>query len=185
MIVRMEERNVSEATIATVDLAERIESVKAGLFGAGAGGVVFGATTFVNGWWLAPRLIPVQPSTIPTDTWALLLGGTIAALSGFLFGVTYRYVIRQDQNPHLRSGAGLAFGLVRALALVEGRLHEPIAVLPLVVLGGESLVLFAGVRLMLDHALTARWIKPFGSSPAAAPSTMPSNSYSAKTSNSG
>jgi hypothetical protein len=190
----MKERELPEATIAAVnlaervDLAERIESVKAGLFGAGTGGVVFGATTLANGWWLAPHLMPVHPSTILVPTLDLLFSGAIAALSGFLFGVTYRYIIRQDQNPHLRSGAVLAFGLVRALAIVEGRLQESPALLPLVILGGESLILFAGVRLVLDQALAAKWLKPFGSLSAtntAPASVLQSNSYSVKTSNSG
>jgi hypothetical protein len=61
----------------------------------------------------------------------------------------------------------LAFGLVRGLALVEGTLHEPIALLPsallpLVLLGAESLLLFAGTRLVLDSALADGWLKPFG-----------------------
>ncbi|XGV95151.1 MAG: hypothetical protein ACAF41_20680 [Leptolyngbya sp. BL-A-14] len=187
MTVRMKERELPEAAIATVDLAERIESVKAGLLGAGTGGVVFGAIALVNEWWLVPRLTPLT-LTIPTHTWTALISGAIAALSGFLFGVTYRYIIRQDQNPHLRSGAVLAFGLVRALALVEGRLQESPALLPLLILGGESLILFAGVRLVLDQALAAKWIKPFGSLSAtntAPTSVLQSNSYSVKTSNSG
>ncbi len=176
MTARMERDELTEATIAPLSasthvstetsLAERLESVKAGLVGALTAGVIFGALLLAQGW-LSLRFAQFAAGSPGVDNLRLLIGGAIAALSGFLFGITYRYIIRQDQNPHLKSGAVLAFGLVRGLALVEGTLHEPIALLPgtllpLALLGADSLLLFAGTRLVLDSALADGWVKPFG-----------------------
>ena len=84
----------------------------------------------------------------------------IGAVSGFLFGVTYRYVIRGDRNSHLNDGAVLAFGLVRGLAVVEQNLvlSELLSVLFLVT---QSIVCFAIARLVLDLAIARKLIKPF------------------------
>ena len=82
--------------------------------------------------------------------------------------MTYRYVIRDDRNPHLKSGAVLAFGLVRAIPQVESVISEMIGsipnlkdVLPLAILGLESLILFAAARIVLDWAIARKWVKPF------------------------
>ncbi len=178
-----------EPAIALIDLAERIESVKAGLLGAATSGLVFGALTLVESWLRTPHSVFLTPSLIRADGFEIIISDAIAAFSGFLFGVTYRYIIRQDRNPHLRSGAVFAFGLVRGLALVEGRLDEPMVLQTLVSLGLESLLLFASVRFVLDGALVAGWLKPFGSSlpvTATAPlvELQPSSLYSSKSSNS-
>ena len=160
----------TQATIATlasaqapgeIGLAERIESVKAGLVGALAVGCVFSVLMLSNRWFLAPRFIQLAPLSIESIV-TVLISGTIAALSGFLFGITYRYIIRQDKNPHLNSGAVLAFGLVRGLTQAEGKLDDAIGLLPLVILGAESVLLFAGARIVLDWTLAQGWVKPFG-----------------------
>ena len=176
MTARMERDELTEAAIAPLSgatygstetsLAERLESVKAGLVGALTASVIFGVLVLAHGW-LSLRFAQFAAWSFGADSLRLLIGGAIAALSGFLFAITYRYIIRQDQNPHLKDGAVLAFGLVRGLALVEGTLHEPIALLPnallpLILLGAESLLLFAGTRLVLDSALAGGWVKPFG-----------------------
>lgn len=176
MTARIERNELTEAAIASstgathvppkITLAERLESVKAGLVGALTASLLFGALLLLHGW-LSLRFAPLAALLLSADSLRLLMGGAIAALSGFLFGITYRYIIRQDQNPHLKDGAVLAFGLVRGLALVEGILHEPIALLPsallpLVLLVTESLLLFAGIRLVLDSALAGGWVKPLG-----------------------
>ncbi|NJN88715.1 MAG: hypothetical protein HC881_23575, partial [Leptolyngbyaceae cyanobacterium SL_7_1] len=49
----------------------------------------------------------------------MLLQGAIALATGFLFGVSYRYIVRQDENSHLKSGAILAFGIIRGLAQID------------------------------------------------------------------
>lgn len=188
ILMSMNHPEQPETAIAPIDLAERLESVKAGLLGAVTGGLVFGVAALAEAWLLTPRSGFLLSSFIRADNVDILISGAIAAFSGFLFGVTYRYIIRQDQNPHLRSGAVLAFGLVRGLALLEGHLHEPIAFQPLVILGLESLLLFASARLVLDRALGSRWLKPFGLLPVAVNAPVgerqPPSLYSAKSSNS-
>ncbi|MGB5635615.1 MAG: hypothetical protein WBM44_08935 [Waterburya sp.] len=139
-------------------VTERIESVKAGIVGAGAFAIAelvilvvpdavvnlvseFNlATTMIDGMWL----------------WQLLIG----AVSGFLFGVTYRYIIRDDRNSHLNDGAVLAFALVRGLALIEKNLvlSELLSVLFLVI---QSILCFAIARFVLDLAIAHKFIKPF------------------------
>jgi len=185
----MKQDDLTETAIATIDFAERLESVKAGLLGAVTGSLVFGAAMLTNRWLLAPCFKPLALLQMDVDTVAVLISGAIAALSGFLFGVAYRYIIRQDQNPHLKAGAVLAFGLVRGLAIADGKFREPSALLPLLVLGTESMLLFAGARVLLDWALLSGWIKPFGvltveTSDAPANLSL-SSPYSVKSSNSG
>lgn len=146
---------------AGIGLAERIESVKAGLFGALAAGCAAGVVRLVNGWLLAPHVAVLAVLQPEPNLVAASVSGAIALLSGFLFGVTYRYVIRQDHNPHLRSGAVLAFGLVRALAQIDTGWTPLTPLLPFIVLGLESLLLFAAARILLDWAICQRWVKPF------------------------
>ena len=136
---------------------ERIESIKAGLVGAVACGLAALLFTELEAF-LWPNLRPALGlGPLPWES----LGWAIATLTGFLFAITYRYVIRQDPSSHLRSGAVLAFGLVRGLAQVDiGGLLQGDAVL-LIVLMVESLAIFAGARLALDLALEQGWIQPF------------------------
>ena len=141
--------------------AERLESIKAGAFGAVGAALMFGLLIQVNGWILVPHVAAFSGLPTWNDGIGLLLNGAIAKLSGFLFGITYRYIIRQDSNPHLKSGAVGAFGLVRGLALVEMGVHSSLTVYALGLLILESLVLFSGVRLILDWAISAKWLKPF------------------------
>ena len=148
------------AGLGAIDFAERLESIKAGLVGALAACGGFGFLVLVNHWLFILHVAQFAPVSIAA--FSILTSGAIAALSGFLFGITYRYIIRQDNNPHLNAGAVLAFGLVRGLTQAEGKLDEAIALLSLIILGAESVLLFAGARLALDWALTQGWIKPFG-----------------------
>lgn len=152
-----------------VSLAERIESLKAGLIGAA------GSTSAALVWALGIQgLQRVQAApaeglraaleAIAPLGWTIpgLVHGAIALLSGFLFGVTYRYVVRQDANPHLKSGAVMAFGLVRGLAEID-QIWPTLqpqwsAVLPLL----ESVLIFAIARTLLDTALGLGWVRPFG-----------------------
>ncbi|HEY9767372.1 MAG TPA: hypothetical protein V6C71_02550 [Coleofasciculaceae cyanobacterium] len=138
-------------------VTERIESVKAGIVGA----VVFAVTelviTVVHGlmFHLAAEF----------NFWATLDGVglihiAIGLVSGFLFGVTYRYIIRDDRNDHLNDGAVLAFGLVRGLALVERNLVLT-ELLSLSILVIQSIICFAIARFILDLAISGKFIKPF------------------------
>ena len=137
------------------DAAERIESIKAGTLAALSFSLGYSVTTLGN-----HVLLGVQ------STWDfnLLVRVAIAALSGLLFGITYRYIIRDDQNSHLNDGAVLAFGLVRGLAQVDTGLSVTATLWSLCVLGIESILLFAIARFTLDWAMQLGWIKPFRSS---------------------
>lgn len=139
--------------------AERWQSLKAGGLGAIAAMLAFVIILQLH-----------RVATTSSITWVdwlfwtadagILISGAIAAVSGFLFAVTYRYIIRQDQNPHLKSGAVGAFGLVRGLALVQ-TCWQHTSPLLLAVLVLESFLLFGSVRLVLDRALAQRWVLPF------------------------
>lgn len=152
-----------------VSLAERMESLKAGLIGA------VGSTLAALIWALGvqglqtaqgvPReALQAGLGAIAALGWTIpgLAHGAIALLSGFLFGVTYRYVVRQDANPHLKSGAVMAFGLVRGLAEID-QIWPTLqpqwsAMLPVL----ESVLIFAIARILLDIALASGWVRPFG-----------------------
>jgi hypothetical protein len=84
----------------------------------------------------------------------------IAALSGFLFGVTCRYAIRQDDNPHLSSGVVLAFGLVRGLAQVNEQDLSPSIFFLVGFAVLESILLFAVAYAGLSMAMRIGWVKP-------------------------
>ena len=146
---------------------EKIESVKAGTIAALSLLIVFAIATLGHHWLLAQT----SPSLLHLPKLQQLLASAAGvAVSGFLFGMTYRYVIRDDRNPHLKSGAVLAFGLVRAIPQVEpaisqiiGSIPQPKDVWPLAILGLESLILFATARIVLDWAIARKWLKPFSS----------------------
>ncbi|NEQ37498.1 MAG: hypothetical protein F6K40_14965 [Okeania sp. SIO3I5] len=148
--------------------AERIESLKAGTLAGISLFLTFGAIALGNNLILAHSWEPLANLEITNLDWDILLQGAIAFVSGFLFGVTYRYIIRQDKNPHLKSGAVVAFGTVRGLGQIDGGLNSEatfFALWPLMVLGIESVVAFAVVGLVLDLGINQKWINPFPASP--------------------
>ncbi|MCT7971512.1 hypothetical protein [Laspinema olomoucense] len=141
-------------------MTERIESIKAGAIGGLSVAVAWAVTSLGNQLILSPGV----------DSWAIFpewqrlwLSGASAGVAGFLFGVTYRYIIRDDVNPHLKSGAVFAFGLVRGLAQVEVGLSNPNSVVPVAVMASESILMFAVARVLLDAAIARHWVKPFSS----------------------
>ena len=90
----------------------------------------------------------------------------VATVSAFLFGVTYRYIVRNDANPHLRSGAVGAFALTRSLGQLESLDPPSLALADALPLGfpiAESFGLFLCVRLVLDWGLKQQWFQPFES----------------------
>ena len=139
-------------------VTERIESVKAGVVGAGA----FAIAELVIS--MAFALIWARKSNfiLLVNGGNLLVQLAIGAVSGFLFGVTYRYVIRDDRNSHLNDGAVLAFGLVRGLALIEQNFTLP-ELLSGLWLVAQSIICFAIARSLLDLAMARSLIKPFNS----------------------
>jgi hypothetical protein len=100
-------------------MAERLESLKAGVIGSISLGLAFLSTSLINVLWLDKYFHLVGYNTISIVNLHMLLSGVIAGFSGFLFGVTYRYIIRVDTNPHLKTGGIWAFGLVRGLTQIE------------------------------------------------------------------
>ena len=141
---------------------ERIESLKAGTLAALSFTLAYSITVVGNNLVLVEQFDVLAALQI-TSTVDFLVRIAIAWLSGFLFGVTYRYVIRDDENPHLKSGAVLAFGLVRGLAPVEVEQNLTEAFWLLGVLGVESVLCFLVARLTLDWALHRHWFKSFKS----------------------
>ncbi|WP_246142053.1 hypothetical protein [Hyella patelloides] len=137
-------------------VTERIESVKAGILSSAVFGVMDGMIILTNSYLAIELEVNFQQwqiTSIIDFGWHL----AIAFISGFLFGVTYRYVIRGDRNSHLQDGAVLAFGLVRGFALIEGTTLTPLWLLLVI----ESIISFAFARFSLDFALKFKLIKPF------------------------
>ncbi len=148
--------------------AERIESLKAGTLAGISLFLTFGAIALGNSFILAHKFDFWANLEILALDWDVLFQGAIAFISGFLFGVTYRYIIRQDSNPHLKSGAVVAFGTVRGLGQIDVGLNSEatfVDLWPLMILGMESVVAFAVAGLVLDLGISQKWIKPFSSLP--------------------
>lgn len=136
---------------------ERLESLKIGLLAASVALLSFlGLDRAV---WLLP--LPTVTGVRAQALLPIAIEAAIVLLSGFLFGVTYRYVVRHDRNPHLKSGVVLAFGLVRGLGQLEVgiRLADGWLLLGWFVI--ESLILFAIVGGVVEVALTTGKVARF------------------------
>ena len=133
------------------DRLERIESIKAGSLGGIAAGMSYCLLLTVDNLWLEST----------RSILSLGVDCSIAIISGFLFGVTYRYIIRTDRNDHLNAGAVLAFGLVRGLAQLDVSNFELNQIWIDGLIVGKSILLFSIARYLLDLALAAGWILPF------------------------
>ena len=134
------------------DTIERIESVKAGSLGGIAAGISYGLMLTIDRFLL---------HEYSRSFVSLGLEISIEIVSGFLFGVTYRYIIRTDRNEHLNSGAVLAFGLVRGLAQVNVDEFDLSQVWMDSSIVTKSVIMFAIARYILDRALAASWVLPF------------------------
>jgi hypothetical protein len=139
---------------------ERNESLKAGILAAFSFALADLVFIFSNTFVLAKQWEGLSPLHVDVDINILLQGG-IGAISGLLFGVTYRYIIRGDRNFHLKDGAVLAFGTVRALALLETTIIFTDRFWSWTILSVESIICFAIARWSLDVALKHKLIKPF------------------------
>ncbi len=138
-------------------VTERIESVKAGILAAIIFSLVDGLVIAVNHYFLFLISAASWQSGQVTSTLDLLIRLAIAMISGFLFGVTYRYLIRGENNFHLQDGAVLAFALVRGFALIEGT-NPGFFWLAIII---ESILSFSSVRFCLDYALKFKLVKPY------------------------
>lgn len=131
----------------------RIDSIKSGLVGAGIlGGVASGV------WGIA--IVSTLPLPLPQSLLGWLVNLAVALCSGFFFGVTYRYIVRQDDNLHLGSGAVGAFAFVRSLAQIEATWDDSFALLTWLLITGESFLWFATARYTLDWAMEKRLLTP-------------------------
>ena len=145
-------------------LAERVESLKAGIIGGLCLLCAFGITAWLAHLVLIPYLEWLSFSYTNVFDLHLIFSAAIAGFSGFLFGVTYRYIIRQDENPHLKSGAVLAFGLVRGLTQIDMGFNLNDTVMPAMILAIASLLWFFLTAKCLDLSIKWGWLKPFTSS---------------------
>jgi hypothetical protein len=163
MVVPPEEliASVSESEmnrVLALQAAERLESVKAALFSAVAVAATFVLLTTFN-QWIATAIPTLWMLQMQGLNWQGLGSGAIALLAGFVFGITYRYAVRSDNNPHLGSGVVMAFGSVRGLAQLDVGLMAQGIIWPFVVLAAESVFLFAIARLVLDLVLQLGWVR--------------------------
>ena len=131
----------------------RLESIKSGLISAGVVG-------FVATMVMLVALVTNLPSVLPKSLAEGFVNVAVAITSGFFFGVTYRYIVRQDDNLHLGGGAVGAFAFVRSLAQIEALWDDTFALLSWIVITGESFLWFVTARYTLDWALSRQLIKP-------------------------
>ena len=140
---------IAESSIAE----ERLESIKAGLVSAGIVGLTAVLALLGENWVSLPLPLP--------KSWlGWLVNVAVAIASGFFFGVTYRYIVRQDDNLHLGGGAVGAFALVRSLAQIEATWTDVLAPLTWLLIAGESFLWFVTARYTLDWAIRRQWIRP-------------------------
>ncbi|MEM6402513.1 MAG: hypothetical protein AAF757_20170 [Cyanobacteria bacterium P01_D01_bin.116] len=142
-------------------MAERLESLKAGILSALSFSLVFIPASIFNQFLLKEYFFKLYSGSIITLSWQWLISVGIASFSGFLFGSTYRYIIRKDENPHLKSGGILAFGLVRGLAQVDIGLNFPLSALTFTLIVIENIAEFAIAAFILDNAIKFSLVKPF------------------------
>lgn len=143
-------------------MAERLESLKAGIIGGLSVCCAFAIASLLNTLVLA-KYFQTLASLQSHVNWAWWVSGAIATFAGLLFGVTYRYIIRSDKNPQLKAGGVLAFGLVRGLTQIEFGWNSHSTIWPFVVLAFESVLWFGIAAIALDIAIQLRWVKPFSS----------------------
>ena len=145
-------------------MGERIESLKAGILAAFAVACAYWLVTLLI-YWICQSQYAVyfqHPLLLHrTQIESALIGALLAMMAGFLFGLTYRYIVREDINPHLQSGAIAAFALVRGLALLEANLPNLNILSVTLFMFGESFAWFAIAAWMLDFAMERGWIARF------------------------
>ncbi len=123
-----------------ITLKERIESIQVGSISALA--------------FLVPYLLFLIVDRLFLGESITLIGAFVkisgAIISGFLFGVTYRYVVRNDDNPHLKDGTVAAFALVRGLVPLQLSTDLIADSGQLSLFLGESFICFLSSRLLLE-----------------------------------
>ncbi|MFM7888388.1 MAG: hypothetical protein ACKPCM_17230 [Pseudanabaena sp.] len=153
-----------------LSLTERLESLKAGCLGAVTSFLAFFAITLCH-HFLQNHLTSVHLISnfeLGTPLMLLIKLGLIG-FSGFLFAVTYRYIVRRDHNSHLKSGAILAFACIRSFATIDHELTSLIQ-LPLIsmsvaisILLIENIAWLVIIQSLIETAIQHKWISAFGS----------------------
>ena len=148
--------------------ADRIESIKTGGVSVALAGVVGALMMGLNIWLLSNTALVSLPLSAHSELAYLGLteyglGSVGLLVSAALFGITYRYVVCANKNPHLGPGAVGAFGLVRGCAQVETGWQLQSSLAPLLLAAGESCLVFAAVAVGLDWCMRKGWIQPLSS----------------------
>ncbi len=165
-----------------LSLADRIESFKAGFLGAIASVFAFFAIAVLD-HFMKQGLSKISSQILPPifsqlhlvksfeldKPLILLVKLGMMGFSGFLFAVTYRYIVRGDRNSHLKSGAILAFACIRSFATIDRDLPTFIhlsliqGTLAIAILLLENITWLAIVQNILETAIQHKWITAFGS----------------------
>lgn len=145
---------------AVEQMAERRASLWTGLVAATVVGILFAGLTAINHGLaaMASGLWVLQMQGVNVQGAASL---AIATLTGFVFGITYRYAVRTDINPFLESGVVWAFSLTRGLTQLEIGVMAEGEVFPFLLLAIESVLLFVVARWVLDLGMQQGWVQAF------------------------
>lgn len=142
--------------------AERIVSIKAAILGGFCAGLISLTILGVHRALTMETVFPLSGGLFNMSNLTLLVNGAIAALSGALFALTYRYAIRNDKNIQLNAGVVLAFSLVRGLALVDAGSAIAQHFWPFFAACGESFLMFGLTAVVITVATNRQWLSPFG-----------------------
>jgi hypothetical protein len=152
-----------------LSVADRIESFKAGFLGAIASVFAFFAIALLHHFLQNILTVQLISSFELGSPFILLIKLGMIGFSGFLFAVTYRYIVRRDRNSHLKSGAILAFACIRSFGAIDRDLPA-LTLLPLVpialaiaILLLENIAWLVIVQSILETAIQHKWIAAFGS----------------------
>lgn len=133
---------------------DRVESLKAGSLGFFIAAIAFWPFSQLNA-----ALAGVTPILHDLTSWGQSPSLASALFASGLFAITYRYIVRTDDNPHLRSGAIGAFAFVRGGAQIEAGWVEQANLEPLCIVVGESFLLLAIVAATLDWFMRRGWLQ--------------------------
>ena len=135
------------------DLAQRIESTKAGAVGFATGATVL----------LPFNLLHTLMSESVDKTSQFAFSTSVGAIEAALFSIVYRYCVRdgEESNAQLGQGVAGAFAITRALSLAGGN-GDTIdfnMVQQIILSGVESLVLFGAVKFAMDMLAEKGFVK--------------------------
>ncbi|MEM9004831.1 MAG: hypothetical protein AAGE59_15075 [Cyanobacteria bacterium P01_F01_bin.86] len=141
---------------------ERLASLKAASLGGACAGIVSLGILGANRLMAQGTMASLIGFASGLTRLTLLVNLAIAILSGALFALTYRYAVRQDENPQLKAGVVLAFTLVRGLAQVDAGSAIAQNFWPFLRACSESFLIFGVGAIALTLATQRQWIRPFG-----------------------